>query len=45
MVQREAQNKVIIAETRKTQIISAIEGINEKILKLNNDLADLDSQR
>lgn len=43
--QRRAQNEIIAAETRRTQIFSAIGGADDHINELKQKLSDLDAQK
>ena len=43
--QRKAQNEIIAAETKRTQIISAIEGVEAKIANLKAEIDALEKER
>ena len=43
--QRKAQNAIIAAETRRSQILSAIEGVQRKIEDLKDKIAELEKHQ
>lgn len=43
--QRKTQNEIIAFETRKSQIASAIEGVNSKIEHLKTKIAELEADQ
>lgn len=44
-LQRKAQNNIIALETKRTQIVSAIDGVQNKIADLRKKIEDLEKER